>query len=699
MSLNGDSADLRLSLAEARAAERAYQRQMLEGDDDAEEGADFVAAEMPPLYGNVPPRAGSSWGSRISSSSASHMLSSEEVIRSHQQALLLNSDELYPLSASPSSDKIGGVPLNTGFRRPEVDTSSKSRFTPRCRLIATVSCGCFLILFVLIFFVVAVTRHLNAHISKWVPGDPNAFRMQLLGQSVLRFDVLAADQQAGGPNGTFGVRAAQWQADWARTLTGDFVLCDLETSLTGPFGGVETRGAGSLFSHIAPPSTLDLLTSMGINTWVCANNHQWDLGMAGLLNLFLALAGRGIACAGVGLDRGSAAAAHVTNDKHGLGVSLGIVAMASGSVNTSAIAGPAPMGPAGVNVLRLNNDGTLNSFDVSVAQAAVAGALQNSDIDLLAVYEHNHYALANTSADPALVDPWRVQFAHSMIDAGASMYFSHGVPEVQAIEIYNYRPIFYGLGNFIFQSRAPAGFWPNDSYTGVMVDAGWGCRSCSRNRPVPVTSLPPETGADDTSASDHFVREAPSEEDVREQQWTGATRMPVDADTEAQPELLDGEAPVPPVGSSNWRASVQGTGVPSPTNPVPGALCRCGYRLSTLLLRPMAMVLPLDAFDTLPTSMQFNNSFGLPTLRMPKDQARAVLERVAQLSAKFGTRMEIVEAVGEEAEGPDVGDGPEALNDRMRSNVFARVQLAQLKDELGDAPIPTKPKPPVTPVV
>src|SRR3989344_3398134 len=42
------------------------------------------------------------------------------------------------------------------------------------------------------------------------------------------------------------------------------------------------------------------------------------------------------------------------------------------------------------------------------------------------------------------------QLAHSLIDAGADVIIGHHPHVVQEMEIYNNRPIFYSLGNFIF---------------------------------------------------------------------------------------------------------------------------------------------------------------------------------------------------------------------------------------------------------
>jgi hypothetical protein len=46
-----------------------------------------------------------------------------------------------------------------------------------------------------------------------------------------------------------------------------------------------------------------------------------------------------------------------------------------------------------------------------------------------------------------------VEWTHQLIDAGASMYIGHGDPVLHGVEIYKGRPIFYGLGNFMFHTE------------------------------------------------------------------------------------------------------------------------------------------------------------------------------------------------------------------------------------------------------
>ncbi|MBI2986031.1 MAG: CapA family protein [Deltaproteobacteria bacterium] len=54
-------------------------------------------------------------------------------------------------------------------------------------------------------------------------------------------------------------------------------------------------------------------------------------------------------------------------------------------------------------------------------------------------------------------------FAHEAIDAGADLFVGHGSHVPLGIEIYKGRPIFYSLGNFIFQNET-VGFFPADAY-------------------------------------------------------------------------------------------------------------------------------------------------------------------------------------------------------------------------------------------
>jgi poly-gamma-glutamate capsule biosynthesis protein CapA/YwtB (metallophosphatase superfamily) len=46
---------------------------------------------------------------------------------------------------------------------------------------------------------------------------------------------------------------------------------------------------------------------------------------------------------------------------------------------------------------------------------------------------------------------WLKKWTHAEVDAGADIIVMHGAPLVHGVEIYRGRPIFFDLGNFIFQ--------------------------------------------------------------------------------------------------------------------------------------------------------------------------------------------------------------------------------------------------------
>jgi hypothetical protein len=91
--------------------------------------------------------------------------------------------------------------------------------------------------------------------------------------------------------------------------------------------------------------------------------------------------------------------------------------------------------------------GTPNATDVAQMRDVVRNAALLSDHVIVSMHSHTQSAALRT-------------FAHAMIDAGAATVVGHGPHKLQGIEIYNGKPIFYSLGDFIFEpdgvERLPA---------------------------------------------------------------------------------------------------------------------------------------------------------------------------------------------------------------------------------------------------
>jgi len=71
--------------------------------------------------------------------------------------------------------------------------------------------------------------------------------------------------------------------------------------------------------------------------------------------------------------------------------------------------------------------------------------------DYVVVSIHSHEIDGDNLREPA---SFLVEFAHACIDEGAHAVVGHGPHRVRGIEVYRNRPIFYSLGNFIFQNES-----------------------------------------------------------------------------------------------------------------------------------------------------------------------------------------------------------------------------------------------------
>ena len=82
---------------------------------------------------------------------------------------------------------------------------------------------------------------------------------------------------------------------------------------------------------------------------------------------------------------------------------------------------------------------------------AMAAVVSNADrqADYVIVSSHTHENGGNRYTPPEFF----VTFAHAMIDAGADLVTASGPHVLRGIEIYKGRPIFYSLGDFIFQNE------------------------------------------------------------------------------------------------------------------------------------------------------------------------------------------------------------------------------------------------------
>lgn len=92
--------------------------------------------------------------------------------------------------------------------------------------------------------------------------------------------------------------------------------------------------------------------------------------------------------------------------------------------------------------------------DLAEVTAAIGNAARLSDLTMVSIHAHESEGLGHdietsTEQPPAFL----IAFAHAAIDAGADIVVGHGPHILRGVELYRGKPIFYSLGNFIFQNE------------------------------------------------------------------------------------------------------------------------------------------------------------------------------------------------------------------------------------------------------
>lgn len=324
---------------------------------------------------------------------------------------------------------------------------------------------------------------------------------------------------------------------------GDLVFTNFESTILAKDGGWPTKGKYFGYSSV---EVLDALQAIGFNALALANNHAFDLGPNGVLSTLEEVETRGFLHAGIGANEADAA----RPGRRRLGTrEVALLAMDAGPgpANMYAENGtafrPARPGVNGLKTVRkigvpdghfrrlarlgeqlqsspfelanyaqpedppeVANGKEINFYGTVFAQAANFGRLievdsESANIHLSAIrhaaaqgdfvvaYLHHHHWEPGWQDVPH----WVRTFARSCIDAGADLFVSHGAPVLQALEIYNGSPIFYGLGNFLFHVHPTENEWDPPEVWQSIVAA---CRYDAGGSLEGIDLLPVVIGAD-----------------------------------------------------------------------------------------------------------------------------------------------------------------------------------------------------------
>jgi poly-gamma-glutamate capsule biosynthesis protein CapA/YwtB (metallophosphatase superfamily) len=243
-------------------------------------------------------------------------------------------------------------------------------------------------------------------------------------------------------------------------LKGDVVFTNFEAAVAEK-GETVHEGRGFL----TPPDALDALKTFGFNLLALSDNHAFDLKVTGIQNTIREADTRKIVHAGTGNNLAEAAAPGYLHTPKG---TIALVASASGLITPG---GSATANRPGVNELRVEAGDKENEANVDLP-GAPANTPNSEDsqrilqsirearkqADLVIVYQHNHvfgnhsFATIFTEGMQERLAPneWLKKWTHAEVDAGADIVVMHGAPLLHGVEIYHGKPIFYDLGNFIY---------------------------------------------------------------------------------------------------------------------------------------------------------------------------------------------------------------------------------------------------------
>ncbi len=203
------------------------------------------------------------------------------------------------------------------------------------------------------------------------------------------------------------------------------------------------------------------LARTGINLVSQANNHALDFGPEGLKECLQALDQANITHAGAGTTLAEAHALGKT-ELAGYKTTVGLLAYmrywtAKYRSKDSNAPSLATIDPAVILVAKDGKvekvEGPLES-DVATMEDDILLARRKTDLLLVSLHNHDvthHRAHGIQDRTP----PNEEIMFHRAIEAGADIVLGTGPHVLRGIEIYKGRPIFYSLGDFIYQYRTP----------------------------------------------------------------------------------------------------------------------------------------------------------------------------------------------------------------------------------------------------
>lgn len=216
----------------------------------------------------------------------------------------------------------------------------------------------------------------------------------------------------------------------------DFNIVNLESPLTNASGEHQILKTGP--SLKASPDAMGALDVLKINLVTLANNHIYDYGDQGLSDTLELCKKHNIASVGAELTLYKASQVFLKKfDQCTIGV-VNIAENEWGNAN--------------------DNHGGANPMNIIANTRSIKEAKKLADVVILIIHgghEYYHYP------SPRMVEQYRFY-----AEQGASIIIGHHAHVISGYEIFEGVPIFYGLGNFLFDYKTQLKEW----YEGILLN-------------------------------------------------------------------------------------------------------------------------------------------------------------------------------------------------------------------------------------
>ncbi len=202
-------------------------------------------------------------------------------------------------------------------------------------------------------------------------------------------------------------------------------LQDADIAFANLEGSVATGGhnVGSRFSFHMDPTSLGALHDSGIDIVSFANNHVGDYAMEGFEESLQNLRDHTVSFTGAGESRADVVTPTIITVR---GMNIGFL-------------GATDVGPNWL-AAKESNPGILLASDPELP-SIILEAKKQVDILVMSFHWGVEYSPSNAHQE---------KLAHSVIDAGADIVVGTHPHVIERVEMYHNKPIFYSLGNYIF---------------------------------------------------------------------------------------------------------------------------------------------------------------------------------------------------------------------------------------------------------